>query len=99
MELSGESHSVYSIHDLYKKYVDRKHKDHQIYRTLRYDVFKRIEDRDNKGMYNMTYTIPMVVYGNTRYKVSTCMNYLLTKISGVDETSKRRIIGMAASKH
>lgn len=76
-----ESHSVYSINDLYRKYVDRKHRDHQIYRTLLYDVFKRIEERDNRGYFNLIYTVPLVVYGNARYKPVTCMKYVLSKVN------------------
>ena len=75
------SHSVYSVHDLYNKYVERKHKNHEIYRTIVYDVFKRIEERDNKGGYNLLYNVPILIYGNTRYKVATCINYLMSKIS------------------
>lgn len=75
------TYSVYSIHDMYNKYVERKHKDHDIYRTILYDVFKRIEDRFNKGFYNLIYTVPIVVYGNTKYKICTCIHYIMQKVS------------------
>ena len=75
------TYSVYSIHDMYNKYVERKHKDHDIYRTILYDIFKRIEERFNKGLYNLIYTVPVVVYGNTKYKISTCINYIMLKVS------------------
>ena len=75
------TYSVYSIHDMYNKYVERKHKDHDIYRTILYDIFKRIEERFNKGLYNLIYTVPIVVYGNTKYKICTCINYIMLKVS------------------
>lgn len=77
----SQSYSVYSVHDLYNRYVERKHRNHEIYRTILYDVFKRIEERDNKGSYNLLYNVPVLIYGNTKYKLSTCINYLLLKIS------------------
>jgi hypothetical protein len=72
---------IQSVHDLRLIHKERNKNDHQIYKTLLHEVFKLIQQKDASGKYNTLYKIPCVVYGNSRYKIATAVNYIIRKLT------------------
>lgn len=68
------------LHELVDRHRSRKHEQHQIYRTILQDVFRKIKEKDDQQMYNLIYRVPSVVYGNPNYKSKTCIVYIINKL-------------------
>ena len=73
--------SIRTVKDLYDRRNDHNKHAHEVYRTILRDVFATIEERDNRGKRNTMYRVPMIVYGNSRYKVATAVHYVIRKLS------------------
>ena len=72
---------IRSVQDIRNLHLERRKQNHQIYKTILRDVYKTIERKDLQGKLNTTYRIPGVVYGNTKYHVSTAVLYVIQKLS------------------
>jgi hypothetical protein len=73
--------SIRTVKDLYTRRNDQNKLSHEVYRSILRDVYTIIEDRDNTGKRNAMYRVPFIVYGNSRYKMSTAVHYLIRKLS------------------
>lgn len=73
--------SIRSVHDLQQRRQEHKQNSHEIYRSILRDIYKTIEERDVAGKRNMVYRVPVIVYGNTRYRVSTAVCYIIQQLS------------------
>lgn len=73
--------SIRTVYDLHQRRQEHKQQSHEIYRTILRDVYKSIEDRDLTGKRNIVYRVPVIVYGNTRYRVSTAVCYIIQQLS------------------
>lgn len=73
--------SIRTVHDLQHRRHEQQQNSHQIYRSILKDIYKMIEERDNNGKRNTIYRVPFVVYGNSRYRVSTAVCYIIQQLS------------------
>jgi len=72
---------IRSVDDIHNRHLERKKQNHQIYKTILVDVYKNIDNKDTLGKYNTIYRIPCVVYGNSKYNISTAVHYIIRKLS------------------
>lgn len=73
--------SIRSVYDLQQRRQEQQQNSHEIYRSILRDIYKNIEERDNAGKRNTVYRVPFIVYGNTRYRVSTAVCYIIQQLS------------------
>ena len=73
--------SIRTVNDLRDRRNEHNKHAHEVYRSILRDVFAAIEDKDNIGKRNTMYRVPFIVYGNSRYKVATAVNYIIRKLS------------------
>jgi len=73
--------SIRTVHDLQQRRHEQQQNSHEIYRSILKDIYKMIEERDKNGKRNTVYRVPFVVYGNSRYRVSTAVCYIIQQLS------------------
>lgn len=73
--------SILTVKELYDKRAEQKRENHEVYRSILRDVYDTIDRRDNEGKRNTIYRVPFIVYGNSRYRVSTAVHYIIQKLA------------------
>lgn len=70
-----------SVTDLYPNHLQRIACEQQIYKTILYDLFEKIRQKSKEGKYNYHYRLPRIVYGNTNYKISNAIYYIVHELT------------------
>ena len=70
-----------SVNDLVYDTKNRITLENQIYKTILYDAFHKIKDKNKSGKFNLCFRLPHVVYGNPSYDIRRATYHVVNELT------------------